>query len=132
MPFGFGGSTRNRSITRQPTIAEPPAIILFDGVCNLCSGVVHFLIARDPHARFRFAALQSEAARAACARVGHELPASTTPSTVVVIEHDMEFIRDLDFDVTVLHQGQVLTEGTLDQVKSDPRVIEVYLGKTDD
>lgn len=86
MPFGFGGSTRNRSITRQPTIAEPPTIILFDGVCNLCSGVVHFLIARDPHARFRFAALQSEAARAACARVGHELPASTTPSTVVVIE----------------------------------------------
>ncbi|MFM7392861.1 MAG: urea ABC transporter ATP-binding protein UrtD [Cyanobium sp.] len=52
--------------------------------------------------------------------------------TVVVIEHDMEFIRDLDFDVTVLHQGQVLTEGTLDQVKSDPRVIEVYLGKTED
>ena len=52
--------------------------------------------------------------------------------TVVVIEHDMEFIRDLDFDVTVLHQGQVLTEGTLDQVKADPRVIEVYLGKTDD
>jgi len=48
--------------------------------------------------------------------------------TVVVIEHDMEFIRDLGFDVTVLHQGQVLTEGPLDKVKSDPRVIEVYLG----
>jgi len=48
--------------------------------------------------------------------------------TVVVIEHDMEFIRDLGFDVTVLHQGQVLTEGPLDQVKADPRVIEVYLG----
>jgi urea transport system ATP-binding protein len=48
--------------------------------------------------------------------------------TVVVIEHDMEFIRDLGFDVTVLHQGQVLTEGPLEQVKSDPRVIEVYLG----
>jgi len=52
--------------------------------------------------------------------------------TVVVIEHDMEFIRDLDFDVTVLHQGQVLTEGPLDQVKADPRVIEVYLGQADD
>lgn len=47
---------------------------------------MHFLIARDPHARFRFAALQSEEAQAACARVGHELPDSTTPSTVVVIE----------------------------------------------
>jgi urea transport system ATP-binding protein len=52
--------------------------------------------------------------------------------TVVVIEHDMEFIRDLDFDVTVLHQGQVLTEGTLEEVKSDPRVIEVYLGQSED
>ena len=48
--------------------------------------------------------------------------------TVVVIEHDMEFIRDLGFDVTVLHQGQVLTDGPLEKVKSDPRVIEVYLG----
>jgi urea transport system ATP-binding protein len=51
---------------------------------------------------------------------------------VVVIEHDMEFIRDLDFDVTVLHQGQVLTEGPLDVVKADPRVIEVYLGQPED
>jgi urea transport system ATP-binding protein len=52
--------------------------------------------------------------------------------TVVVIEHDMEFIRDLDFDVTVLHQGQVLTEGPLDVVKADPRVIEVYLGQAEE
>ncbi len=48
--------------------------------------MVRFLIARDPQARFRFAALQSEAARAACARVGYELLASTAPSTIVVIE----------------------------------------------
>jgi len=52
--------------------------------------------------------------------------------TVVVIEHDMEFIRDLGAPVTVLHQGQKLTEGTLDEVKADPRVIEVYLGESDD
>ncbi len=51
--------------------------------------------------------------------------------TVVVIEHDMEFIRDLAAPVTVLHQGQLLTEGTLDQVKSDPKVIEVYLGQSE-
>ena len=50
--------------------------------------------------------------------------------TVVVIEHDMEFIRDLNAPVTVLHQGTVLTEGRLEQVKNDPRVIEVYLGQT--
>ena len=52
--------------------------------------------------------------------------------TVVVIEHDMEFIRDLGAPVTVLHQGRKLTEGTMDEVKADPRVIEVYLGESDD
>ena len=52
--------------------------------------------------------------------------------TVVVIEHDMEFIRDLGAPVTVLHQGQLLTQGMIDDVKADPRVIEVYLGQSDD
>jgi urea transport system ATP-binding protein len=52
--------------------------------------------------------------------------------TVLVIEHDMEFIRRLDSPVTVLHQGHVLCEGTMDQVQVDPRVIEVYLGTTED
>jgi predicted DCC family thiol-disulfide oxidoreductase YuxK len=66
--------------------AEHPSIILFDGDCNLCSGAVRFVIARDPYARCRFASLQSSAARAACAKVGYDLPASTTPSTIVVIE----------------------------------------------
>jgi predicted DCC family thiol-disulfide oxidoreductase YuxK len=41
---------------------QPPAIILFDGVCNLCNGFVQFVIRHDPAGRFRFAALQSEAA----------------------------------------------------------------------
>ena len=48
--------------------------------------------------------------------------------TVLVIEHDMEFIRDLQSPVTVLHEGHVLCEGSMDQVQNDPRVIEVYLG----
>jgi urea transport system ATP-binding protein len=52
--------------------------------------------------------------------------------TVVVIEHDMEFIRDLNAPVTVLHQGQLLTEGPLEKVKKDPRVIEVYLGQAEE
>ena len=52
--------------------------------------------------------------------------------TVVVIEHDMEFIRDLNAPVTVLHQGSVLTEGLLETVKKDPKVIEVYLGQSQD
>jgi len=52
--------------------------------------------------------------------------------TVLVIEHDMEFIRRLDSQVTVLHQGHVLCEGTMDQVQADPRVIEVYLGSAEE
>ena len=49
--------------------------------------------------------------------------------SVVVVEHDMQFVRDLDVKVTVLHEGSVLAEGPLDQVSADERVIEVYLGR---
>jgi urea transport system ATP-binding protein len=49
--------------------------------------------------------------------------------SVVVIEHDMAFVRELGVKVTCLHEGSVLAEGTLDQVSADQRVIEVYLGR---
>ncbi len=49
--------------------------------------------------------------------------------SVVVVEHDMEFVRSIARTVTVLHQGSVLAEGTMDQVQADPRVREVYLGE---
>ena len=49
--------------------------------------------------------------------------------TVIVVEHDMEFVRALDCRVTVLHQGSVLAEGSLDSVSARPDVIEVYLGR---
>ncbi len=48
--------------------------------------------------------------------------------SVVVVEHDMEFVRSIANKVTVLHEGSVLTEGTMDEVQNDPRVIQVYLG----
>ncbi|MDM8083424.1 urea ABC transporter ATP-binding protein UrtD [Cellulomonas cellasea] len=48
--------------------------------------------------------------------------------TVVVVEHDMEFLRSFASSVTVLHQGAVLSEGSVAQVQADPRVVEVYLG----
>ena len=48
---------------------------------------------------------------------------------VVVVEHDMEFVRRLNCKVTVLHQGAVLAEGSLDHVSANPEVIEVYLGR---
>ena len=49
--------------------------------------------------------------------------------TVVVVEHDMSFVRELGVRVTVLHEGSVLAEGSLDQVSANDRVIEVYLGR---
>jgi urea transport system ATP-binding protein len=49
--------------------------------------------------------------------------------TVVVVEHDMTFVRELGVKVTCLHEGSVLAEGTLDQVSQNQRVVEVYLGR---
>jgi len=49
--------------------------------------------------------------------------------SVVVVEHDMEFVRSIARRVTVLHEGRVLAEGDMDHVQNDPRVIEVYLGE---
>jgi urea transport system ATP-binding protein len=49
--------------------------------------------------------------------------------TVVVVEHDMTFVRDLGVKVTVLHEGTVIAEGSIDQVSANERVIEVYLGR---
>ena len=49
--------------------------------------------------------------------------------SIIVIEHDMEFVRQIARKVTVLHQGSVLCEGNMDEIQNDPRVIEVYLGQ---
>jgi len=48
--------------------------------------------------------------------------------SVIVIEHDMEFVKRIAHKVTVLHQGKILSQGSMEQVQSDERVIEVYLG----
>ncbi|HVJ88379.1 MAG TPA: urea ABC transporter ATP-binding protein UrtD [Labilithrix sp.] len=49
--------------------------------------------------------------------------------TVVVVEHDMDFVRNIAENVTVLHEGRVLAEGSMADVQNDPRVVEVYLGQ---
>jgi len=49
--------------------------------------------------------------------------------TLVVVEHDMEFVRKIAHKVTVLHEGSVLAEGSLEQVQANERVVEVYLGR---
>jgi urea transport system ATP-binding protein len=49
--------------------------------------------------------------------------------TVIVVEHDMTFVRDLGVKVTCLHEGSVLAEGSIDEVSNNERVVEVYLGR---
>jgi urea transport system ATP-binding protein len=66
------------------------------------------------------------------ARTAELLVSIAADRSVLVIEHDMEFVRQIGSKVTVLHQGTVLCEGPVAQVQNDPRVLEVYLGKRRD
>lgn len=63
------------------------------------------------------------------ARTGELLIGLAGKHSIIVIEHDMVFVRQIARKVTVLHQGSVLCEGSVDQVQNDERVIEVYLGR---
>ncbi len=62
-------------------------------------------------------------------KTGELLMSLAGKHTIVVIEHDMVFVRQIARTVTVLHQGGLLCEGTVDEVQSDDRVLEVYLGR---
>jgi urea transport system ATP-binding protein len=62
--------------------------------------------------------------------VGELLIALAQSHSIIVIEHDMEFVRQIARKVTVLHEGSVLCEGSIEEVQNNPRVIEVYLGQT--
>ncbi|MDZ8236963.1 urea ABC transporter ATP-binding protein UrtD [Nostoc sp. ChiQUE01b] len=64
--------------------------------------------------------------------VGELLLALAQSHSILVIEHDMEFVRQIARKVTVLHQGSVLCEGNFEEVQNDSRVIEVYLGKQEE
>ncbi len=48
--------------------------------------------------------------------------------SVIVIEHDMDFVKQIAHKVTVMHQGKILAEGPMEKVQADPKVIDVYLG----
>jgi branched-chain amino acid transport system permease protein len=48
---------------------------------------------------------------------------------VVVVEHDMEFVRRLDVPVTMLHEGRVFARGSLAELRADERVLDIYLGR---
>lgn len=73
-----------------PSSGRP--LVLFDGVCNLCSAAVQWLIARDPDARLRYASLQSGAARAALEKVGAPGPGSL-PDSIVFIDDEGVHVR---------------------------------------
>ena len=66
------------------------ATILFDGVCNLCNGFVQFVVARDPQARFRFAALSSDAAQSLLRQSRVTLP---LPDSMVLVEDGALYLR---------------------------------------
>jgi urea transport system ATP-binding protein len=66
------------------------------------------------------------------AQTGELLISLAKSHSIIVIEHDMEFVRQIARKVTVLHQGSVLCEGSMEEVESDRRVIEVYLGKQEE
>jgi urea transport system ATP-binding protein len=63
-------------------------------------------------------------------RTGELLQRAVESCTVLVVEHDMEFVRNFASQVTVMHMGDVLTQGPVAQVQSDPRVVEVYIGRS--
>jgi predicted DCC family thiol-disulfide oxidoreductase YuxK len=65
-------------------------VILFDGVCNLCNGLVQFVIARDPHAQFRFASLQSTAAAVLLQPLGGQ---AALPDSVVLVDGDRVYTQ---------------------------------------
>ncbi|MEH1839710.1 MAG: urea ABC transporter ATP-binding protein UrtD [Nostoc sp.] len=64
--------------------------------------------------------------------IGELLLALAQSHSILVIEHDMEFVRQIAQKVTVLHEGSVLCEGNFEEVQNDSRVIEVYLGKQEE
>ncbi|MFN6326255.1 MAG: ATP-binding cassette domain-containing protein, partial [Aphanizomenon sp.] len=64
--------------------------------------------------------------------IGNLLLTLAESHSILVIEHDMEFVRQIAKKVTVLHEGSVLCEGDFEDVRNDPRVIEVYLGKQEE
>ncbi|MGH9154583.1 MAG: urea ABC transporter ATP-binding protein UrtD [Acidimicrobiales bacterium] len=65
-------------------------------------------------------------------RTGELLHEIARTRTVVVVEHDMDFLRRFAHRVTVMHEGKILCEGTVEAVQADPRVQEVYLGRARD
>ena len=129
--FGKPGKGDREEITRLMTIiglagkANVPASILSHGEKQWLE--IGMLVAQSPDLLLvdePVAGMTDEETE----RTGQLLTSLAETHSIIVIEHDMEFVRQIARKVTVLHQGSVLCEGTMDEVQNDPRVIEVYLG----
>jgi urea transport system ATP-binding protein len=112
--------------TRLDELADSPAGVLSHGQRQWLE--IGMLVAQDPHLLLLD---EPVAGMSADERelTGTLLRDLAQRHTVVVIEHDMAFLRRFADQVTVLHEGRVLVEGTVAQVQADPRVQEVYLGR---
>jgi predicted DCC family thiol-disulfide oxidoreductase YuxK len=71
----------------------PHAVVLFDGVCNLCNGLVQFVIPRDPDGYFQFAALNSEAAARVLSTARHERHGGPLVDSIVLVEDGVVYVR---------------------------------------
>ena len=125
-----GGDARDRIQATLATVglaakADAPAVALSHGEKQWLE--IGMVMAQDPELLLvdePVAGMTDEET----ARTGELLVEIARERSVLVIEHDMEFVRQIARTVTVLHQGAVLCEGPVAQVQSDPRVLEVYLG----
>lgn len=87
------------STQQQPQQKEQHLVLLYDGVCRLCNGVVKFVIARDPEKKFKFCALQSAAARPFLERAA--IPANEALQSFVVVRRDGIAVRRSDAALTL-------------------------------
>lgn len=127
-----------RDEAHDARMEELLAIIRLDGVrAELAAKLSHgqkqwleigMLLAQDP----KLLLIDEPAAGmtdAETAETANLLKRIAKDHSVIVVEHDMTFVRDLDVKVTVLHEGSMLAEGSLEVVSANERVIEVYLGR---
>jgi len=126
---GEADQTRIREIletTRLSSLQDDLAANLSHGQKQWLE--IGMLLAQDPKLLLvdEPAAGMTDAETADTARLLKEIAKT---HSVVVVEHDMDFVRALDVKVTVLHEGSVLAEGSLDQVSANQDVIDVYLGR---